>query len=319
MKMSKQSQPIKLPSALSSRKGWADLLEAKRAAQPHLHQIEPTNHCVYACVMCPRKKMTRSVGFMELDLFEKVIEEVATYREPIRSKEIELFHFGESLFHPQLDQMVRIASEKQLKVVLSVNPPQLSKELSERILKGNPYKIIFSLDGPKEQMYQKARGDIADYDRALREIETLIALRDQLGSSTRLVTRMILLKSHESSAATFLEKWEKKGVECELREFFPWGEPEMRELGDYKSYPPFMPCPFPWQYLVVQWNGDIVPCCRDYNATNVLGNARTQTLKEVWNSAAYEAFRDQHRTGHYGSNQTCEKCMSLYYTEINQS
>lgn len=303
-----------LPASLRTRKGWSRLFDLKRAPQPHLHQIEPTNQCVYACVMCPRRKMKRDVGRMELSLFRRVIDEVATFSEPTRSQEIELFHFGEALFHPQLEEMVGYAAERGLKTVLSVNAPEFDDDLARRLLARGPHKVIFSLDGPNQSSYSAARGDRADYERARRNIEGAVALRDHLGSDTRLVVRMILMRSHEELAPDFEQSWAERGVEVELRQFFPWNDPSMKELGDYDRYPPGMPCPFPWQHVVVQWNGDVVPCCRDYDATLRLGNVGEQSLVEIWNGAGYETFREQHRTGDYGDNRTCRDCMSLYYT-----
>ena len=88
----------------------------------------------------------------------------------------------------------------------------------------------------------------------------------------------------------------------------------MAGLGGYEKYPPFMPCPFSWQYVVVQWNGDVVACCRDYNAENRMGNVKEASLEEIWNSRRYADFRESMAKGVY-DNPICGPCMSLYYTE----
>ncbi len=36
------------------------------------------------------EKMTRDLGFMDMGLYRKVIDEVAEFSEPVRSKEIEI-------------------------------------------------------------------------------------------------------------------------------------------------------------------------------------------------------------------------------------
>jgi radical SAM protein with 4Fe4S-binding SPASM domain len=74
-----------------------------------------------------------------------------------------------------------------------------------------------------------------------------------------------------------------------------------------------MPCPFPWRYLVVQWNGDVVPCRRDCNGATVLGNVAGQSLREIWNGPAYAAFRQQMLAADY-RNGICGPCMKLYAT-----
>jgi hypothetical protein len=63
-------------------------------------------------------------------------------------------------------------------------------------------------------------------------------------------------------------------------------------------------CPSLFHYIGVLWNGDMVPCCHDVAGHRVMGNARTQSLKEVWNSSAY---RDLRRIGY------CEGCEVYRY------
>ena len=303
------------PSALQTRDGWARYFEMKRTPEPHLHQIEPTNHCPYSCIMCPRSlHMKREKGFMDLGLYKKVMDEVATYAEPVRAKEIELFHFGESLLHPDVDKMVGYASDRKLKITLSVNGPHLTPTLSTRILENRPYKIIVSLDGNNQESYQAIRGAGAAFDKAVRNIEALTDIHQKTRSLTKISVRMIEMQINRDQVQAFKERWASRNVEVEIRQFFPWGEKEMTALGSYEKYPPSMPCPFPWQYLVVQWNGDVVPCCRDYNAVIPLGNVRESSLKDIWNSSRYEDFRQQMASGAFRNNPICTPCLDIYYT-----
>ncbi len=312
----KQSKIKQYPKALQSRKGWSKYFDLKRPKEPHLHQIEPTNYCPYSCIMCPRSdRMTRPTGYMDLDLYKKVIDEVDSFLEPVRSKEIELFHFGESLFHPDISKMISYASFKGLKIVLSLNSPQLTHDLGIQILKSNPYKIIISLDGYDSKSYKQIRGKAANYEKAVSNIEQFLSNRKIFASDSSVVIRMIKMKLNEHHTDTFKKTWTSKGVDVEIRPFFPWSEKELVELGEFEKLPPFMPCGYPWQYVVVQWNGDVVPCCRDYNAVMTMGNIRDNTLREIWNSVDYEALREQHRTGNYQNNSYCKDCMNIYYTE----
>jgi radical SAM protein with 4Fe4S-binding SPASM domain len=308
--------PRRLPSALSSRDGWADLLELKRPADPHVHQIEPTNHCPYRCVMCPRSRlMTRDLGFMDMGLYRAIIDEIATFDEAVRAKEIELFHFGESLLHPDIHGMVRYAAQQRLNTVLSVNAPELLPAVAERILAEGPARLIVSLDGYDEASYRRIRGAAADFATATANLRHLTALVRRNSPPTQVCIRMIRMTLNESHLERFCEEWEGSGISVEIRPFFPWTEKELAGLGEVRKYPPYMPCPFPWQYLVVQWDGTVVPCCRDYNGVNAVGNVREQSLREIWNGERYAAFRRQHRSGDYDGNIFCRDCMEIFYTD----
>lgn len=303
-----------LPSSLKSRRGWAEFFESIRSAEPHLHQLEPTNHCPYTCIMCPRPtRLSRPKGYMDSVLFEKIINEVSTH-DKTKDKEIELFHFGESLLHPDIVDMVSYVSQKGLKGVLSVNGPQLHPEIGERILHARPFKLIVSLDGYDDASYKKIRGHGADYDKAIRNIEALLSAHSAEPAPTRVVIRMIRLHINQDHEKEFTRMWEGKGAEVEVRDFFPWSHKELMALGQVEKYPPSMPCPFPWQYLVVQWNGDVVPCCRDLNGINRVGNVRDHSLKDIWNGSSYARFREMMASGDY-NNALCEECMSIYYSD----
>ncbi|MEE8575056.1 MAG: radical SAM protein, partial [Thermodesulfobacteriota bacterium] len=171
----KRSNKVALPKALRSRGGWAEFLERKRSEEPHLHQIEPTNSCPYSCAMCPRhEKMTRTEGFMDIALFTKVIDEVSTYSVEVREKEIELYHFGESLLHPEIVRMVDYVSSAGLRPTLSINPGELTPELIDDLLASKPYRIIVSLDSTSSEKYKEIRGGHVDLDRAVEMTELLI-------------------------------------------------------------------------------------------------------------------------------------------------
>lgn len=305
----------RLPSFLNSRDGWGKLFEMKRSAYPHLHQIEPTNACPYKCIMCPRSnEMKRPVGFMEMELFQKVMDEVATFPVEIKGKEIELFHFGESLLHPRIAEMNAYAASRGLNTLLSVNARELTGPLAEKLVRGGAGKIVVSLDGYDAESFMKIRGRRIDYDQAVENIVRVSEMIKALHSPVKLLVRMIAMNLNAHMTESFRSFWQEKGIEVEIRRFFPWGEKEMVELGEYDKYPPFMPCPFAWQYVVVQWNGDVVACCRDYNAENIMGNVQEASLVEIWNGEKYKAFREEMIRGEY-RNTICQPCMDIYYTE----
>lgn len=259
--------------------------------------------------------MEREVGFIDIGLFRRIIDEVSGFSEPVRGKEIELFHFGESLLHPQIASLAGYASAKGLNTVLSVNAPELTPRLLDSLVASGPCRIIISFDGYDAESYREIRGPAADYVKALENLEYAARVVKTGLSGARISLRIIRLNANSERIEDFRRFWESRGLQVEVREFFPWTEKELTALGIVKKYPPFMPCPFPWQYLVVQWDGTVVPCCRDYNGVNPMGNVRESSLKEIWNSERYADFRAQHRTGDYGGNDFCRNCMEIFYTE----
>jgi radical SAM protein with 4Fe4S-binding SPASM domain len=265
--------------------------------------------------MCPRSsKMTRKRGFMKMALYRKIIDEICNYSREVREKEIELFHFGESLLHPDYAEMIAYASRAGLKMVLSVNAPDLKPGLAKQILDSRPHRLVISLDGVDDKTYKQIRGKNADFSAAEQNIDALYRLVRQADYRTDISIRMIVMKMNADKLPEFQSRFRKRGFDVDLRAFFPWGERDLADLGHYEKYPPNMPCPFPWQHLVIQWDGSVVPCCRDYNGAIPLGNVNETSLKEIWDSARYRLFRQSHATGRFGDNLVCRNCTDLYCT-----
>ena len=215
--------------------------------------------------------------------------------------------------------MVGYAAGHGLNVVLSVNAPELSAGMAERLLMARPSKIIVSLDGTDQETYARLRGPRAKFSTAVDNTRAAARLKLRLGSDVRITVRMIRLYANSHQAEAFRTFWEGEGLDVEIRGFFPWGEKDLAGLGAYATYPDNMPCPFPWQHLVVQWNGDVVPCCRDFNGSIVLGNVGNRTLKAIWNAESYRLFRLQHRRGDFDRNRTCRECTELYCATVPSS
>jgi radical SAM protein with 4Fe4S-binding SPASM domain len=50
--------------------------------------------------------------------------------------------------------------------------------------------------------------------------------------------------------------------------------------GDVDTY-----CPAPYDQFVIQWNGDVVSCCTDYEGYTKTGNVFASSVEDVWRSA----------------------------------
>jgi radical SAM protein with 4Fe4S-binding SPASM domain len=46
-----------------------------------------------------------------------------------------------------------------------------------------------------------------------------------------------------------------------------------------------------WSSCVITWDGKVVPCCFDKDATHVMGDLTTQDFTEIWRSPQYHGFR----------------------------
>ena len=48
-----------------------------------------------------------------------------------------------------------------------------------------------------------------------------------------------------------------------------------------------------WQGCVITWDGRVVPCCFDKDASFVLGELSKNSFRSIWKGEKYDSFRDQ--------------------------
>jgi MoaA/NifB/PqqE/SkfB family radical SAM enzyme len=104
---------------------------ANGSTVPPSLQIEPTNVRNAACISCPREKMRRKKGYMELSLFHQIIND-ATH---CGVRRIHLYLHGEPLLHPHIIEMIAYLKRSRLNFNLATNGMLFTRDFGEAILK----------------------------------------------------------------------------------------------------------------------------------------------------------------------------------------
>ncbi len=281
---------------------------------PIVFQIELTNHCPMNCIMCPRQYMKRKLGYISFDLFKKVVDQVKVYDE-----QINLYHFGDPLMHPQAAELIKYCHEKGIKVNCSVNPTLLTKDISKKIIDAGLNKLFISLDSIDNESYKKIRGSMADYDKAVNNITYLLDLKAKRNSNIPHITiSLIYMNSTKNSVEAFKRKWQQQGVdEICIKPFTGFGLKSLLEYADNSSIErienkaPY-PCFRPWRSITVLWDGRVVPCCYDYDSKYVIGDLNKESLDEIWNGRRMRELRRQHILNDFSENILCGSCNEGY-------
>ena len=287
-----------------------------------LYNIELTNRCPMRCVMCPRtKNMTRPQGFMDYRLFQRAIDELASANPSFAGEHVVwLHHFGESLLHPRFGDCIRYASSKGVLTGLSINPFMLSDTLAEELISAEPAALYISLDGHDDESFYKIRGMKKGYQVSHDRLMDFLKLKNSRGAKTQVVVSMIDFPMNEESIQARESYWKNiAGVDQFLcKDFSIWDG----NAGDINSLASrsrnadaidksAVVCTLPWEVMTVAWNGDVVPCCYDYDAKVVLGSLGEQSLSDIWNGEKMQALRKEFITNRV-ANPLCKNCEKLY-------
>ena len=62
-----------------------------------------------------------------------------------------------------------------------------------------------------------------------------------------------------------------------------------------------------WNSCVITWDGKVIPCCFDKDATHTFGNVNQATFHDIWLSKPYQAFRNALLTSR-SEIEICKNC-----------
>jgi radical SAM protein with 4Fe4S-binding SPASM domain len=255
--------------------------------------IETANTCNMNCPMCYRDRI-KEIGRMEFDLFCKAIDECAG--ENVYS--IRLSWRGEPLTHPRIKEMIAYATKRIANVSFLTNAFYLTEEIIDCLVTHQVNYVAVSFDGIGS-VYESIRHP-AKYVESREKLADLQRYRNHANSTrpqVRLCTVWPAIKEDPQAYAD-----------------------AMRPVSDYMVYNPYINfngpmtlkpdfiCQYPWERMMVAWNGN-VQCCTGWNAGDiVLGNLADTTIKDLWHNPRMDEIRALHREGRRMDLESCAKC-----------
>ena len=71
------------------------------------------------------------------------------------------------------------------------------------------------------------------------------------------------------------------------------------------------PCTELWRRMFVWQDGIVNPCDYDYKSLLSQWNAKTDTIKSIWNSEYYNELRDLHKAKERNKIEPCKRCINI--------
>jgi radical SAM protein with 4Fe4S-binding SPASM domain len=237
--------------------------------------LEATNACQLMCPMCFTRVTGTPTGFMDWDLYVKLVDEIAA----AGAFSIRLSWRGESLLHPRIVDMVAYAKSKGLpSVSFLTNGAKLTPEMSEALIVAG----VVSIDGPAG-VYETVRRPLT-FDRVMAHLRGLQEARARLASPRPLVRVNAVTYFLNGNKGDFFQAvgpWADKILLSTTLNFFV----------QYGPHKPELTCGYPWQRLMVAWDGRVFPCCADVDGDYPMGDANTKSLREIWHGRPAEHLR----------------------------
>jgi len=268
--------------------------------------IEPSSLCNLSCPECPSgtKNLSGEKGFMDIELFNKILDETGLYLTFLT-----LYFQGEPFLNKRLFEMIKRAVEKNIYTATSTNGHFLTTENVKGIIKSGLDRLIISVDGTTQAVYEKYRVG-GDLKTVISGIEEIVKLKRKLHSSKPFVIISFLaLRTNEHQIEDIKELGKKLGVNKVViktaqvkdmscrNDLVPAGEKLTRYKfvdGHYELKRKLANrCRRVWSSPVITFNGHIVivPCCFDKNAEHSMGKITVNNFKNIWFGDCFRDFR----------------------------
>ncbi len=302
----------RVQKAFRSPQKWLNYRRGSLSAwtYPDRMYLECTNVCNLSCVMCPNgmSQMKRPKGFMDFDLFARIVGEMAPHVETTT-----LHIWGEPLLHPRIFDMIALCKERRLPSEISTNATLLDPQKADLILESGLDAIYLCLDGTRAETYEKIRRK-ADFQRTRDNILHFLTRKIEKGVTRPLVNLQIIeMQPTAGEVQQFIDVWRLPGVDrINVKAFDSWGGQvdDIRALGPdgNGSLPQRYHCPNLWYHVHIYWDGALVCCDRDFDALYPLGNV-SQGVMKAWRGPAMARLRRKHLDQQLEDVPPCRNCV----------
>lgn len=267
--------------------------------------IEPTTSCNLRCPECPSglRAFTRPTGMLQPAFFETVLQELSptlTYL---------IFYFqGEPYLNRGFLQMVQMAHKRGIYTATSTNAHYLTDEVAKATVESGLDRLIISIDGTTQEVYEQYRVG-GKLEKVLEGTRQVVKWKKTLQSATpHIIFQYLVVRPNEHQIADVHKLAREMGVdEVKLKTAqvydYEQGNDLIPTIDKYARYAPqadgtwriknklLNHCWKLWHSCVITWDGKVVPCCFDKDASHQLGELTNQSFREIWHSEAYHTFR----------------------------
>ncbi len=255
--------------------------------------IETASTCNMNCPMCYRRKLAHT-GQMDVELFKSIVDECAA--NGVFS--VRLSWRGEALTHPRIAEMIAYSASRIPNVSFLTNAFYLDDAIMDVLVQEGLSYLAVSFDGMGE-IYDALRRPATFEDSRAR----LAALREKVARSGRGLPQVRLCTIWPAISMDPQAYYDSMSQVSDYIVCNPY----INFIGDMERKPCFI-CQYPWERIVVAYDGDI-QCCTGWNATDIiLGNAAETSIREAWHSDRLERIRELHAGGERLSLASCAAC-----------
>jgi radical SAM protein with 4Fe4S-binding SPASM domain len=235
-----------------------------------------------------------------------------------------LWDWGEPFANPRLPEIIRYATDADMRTVTSTNAHYLGNdEQVAAILSSGLTTLIVAIDSIHDAEYQAYRIG-GRLDRAIAGLKKVVKLKRELGSRTLINLRMVVMRQNEHQVGKLRRLARELGADrftvktlnpsCGSVAMDSELVPLNKKLRRFKyigktweRIPIKAPCERVMTMSNIFSNGDVVPCCYDFDSSMKIGNVFETAFPRIWVSPEYREVRRRIHE-HRDDLPRCQNC-----------
>lgn len=270
---------------------------------PHIVCLELTNDCNLACPHCPRSVMKREIGYMDVNLFKRIVDEISSYPWCF----LRIVGLGEPAMHPYIKEILDDLTDRPLKTEFTTNGTLLMRFPPEEIMNWHIDILGISIDGFDRASYSRYRSN-GDYNALRAKVIEFFNTRRKMGARfPKIRIRNVVFPSTtREQIRTFRENWLPFADMVTFNTLIPKGKWEPVET--------FERCEDILFTIHIRWDGRVPLCgyqlwCGDIEW---LGDLHDCSLRDLWCKERLLEVRKHHAGGDFTGIEFCKRC---FYTQ----
>lgn len=267
--------------------------------------IEVSGICNLRCQMCSYPSSNRKKGFMEWNLFEKIVNDAAKNGHDIAS----LHFFGEPLLWPHIVEGIELLSKKGLYPRISTNGMLLTGELAYKLQSAGLKEIMVTIDTLIPEAYPNIRAG-GKLSVVIKNIHDAIAAAPNMQISAQLMPTKYNPRETEKD---FYEEFGRHN-NFKVQQWFVIRMANSENISQDLSHKPDEVdkrlCSKIFDRVDVLWDGTTVLCCLDYEGKLVTGNLKDNSISYSWLGPKAMALRKKILKGEWMDLITCRQCLA---------
>ncbi|MDD2707152.1 MAG: radical SAM/SPASM domain-containing protein [Verrucomicrobiae bacterium] len=301
--------------------GRTRLEEVIPLATPFMIFLDPSSACNFQCRFCPTgnreliRRTGRFQGLLDYDLCRKIVDDLGQFDKKI--KVLRMYKDGEPLLNPKFPEMVAYAKQSghAERVDTTTNAALLNPELNLRLVGAGLDRLNVSIAGITDEKYLEFCGSKIE----LKKIAANLRHFYQHRGSCEVVVKTIAENIRESEHRKFYEMFGDIADRIFIEHMAPcWPEFDYSGLnadfsvGIYgNEVSETKACPYVFYSISVNSDGTVSACFLDWERRLIVGDARRQSLREIWEGEAMRKMRIMMLEFRRDAHPVCRNCGQL--------